>query len=107
MKAGAFGVDTLTFVLFRPEVISSTPLLVAAAAVVVFFLVAVTIMAGSLSVAASSASSVSYSSSWLTLSVVDSAAKAVQAASLVSLWEWVRAKNTKKTYLAPEASCSV
>jgi hypothetical protein len=27
VKTGAFDVDTLTFVLFRPEVISSTPLL--------------------------------------------------------------------------------
>jgi hypothetical protein len=52
-------------------------------------------MAGSSSVAASLALSVSYSSS---LSVVDVVAKAVRAASLVSLWEWVHAKNTKKTY---------
>ena len=92
MKTGAFGVDTLTFDLFRPEVISSTPLLVAAAAVVVFFLVD---MEGLSLVAASLALSVSYSSS---LSVVDVVAKAVRAASLVSLWEWVHAKNTKKTY---------
>ena len=73
--------------------ISSTPLLVAAAAVVVFFLVAVTIMAGSLLVAALLAlllPSVLYLLSLLTLSVVDAAAKAVWAASLVSLWEWVR-----------------
>ena len=95
MKTGAFGVDTLTFDLFRPEVISSTPLLVAAAAVVVFFLVD---MAGLSSVAASSASSVSYSYSLSKLSVVDAAAKAVRAASLVSLREWVHAKNTKQTY---------
>ena len=81
-----------TFVLFRPEVISSTPLLVAAAAVVAFFLVD---MAGLSSVAASLASLSLYS---LSLSVVDAAAKAVRAASLVSFWEWVHAKNTKQTY---------
>ena len=63
---------------------------------------AVTIMAGSLSVtelSASSSSSVSYSSSSSTLSVVDVAAKAVWAASLVSLWEWVRVcEEYKKNY---------
>ena len=95
MKTGAFGVDTLTLDLFRPEVISSTPFLVAATAVVVFFLVD---MAGSSSVVALPASSVSYSSSLSKLSVVDAAAKAVRAASLVSLWEWMRVKNTKQTY---------
>ena len=58
----------------------------------------VTIMAGLLSVALSLASSVLYLSSLSTLSVVDAAAKAAWAASLVSLWEWVCVKNTKKTY---------
>jgi hypothetical protein len=55
-------------------------------------------MAGSSSVVALPASSVSYSSSLSKLSVVDAAAKAVRAASLVSLWEWMRVKNTKQTY---------
>ena len=55
-------------------------------------------MAGLLSVASSLASSVLYLSSLSTLSVVDAAAKAAWAASLVSLWEWVCVKNTKKTY---------
>jgi hypothetical protein len=56
------------------------------------------VASSSSSSSSSLSSSSSSSSSSSKLSVVDAAAKAVRAASLVSLWEWVRAKNTKQTY---------